>query len=154
MPDITAALGMWSSIRPTNNGDDSPADLTVDGYMEITGGDPGTGEITGCYRDPGEYSSVTAMRGRMSFILPNSYRITLSHPVREGVTRYYEGQLVATDNDDFGVQIVAGRYTDVRDDIRVLDAAVAADSGATVAADSFAPASGGQDNGTWVATKP
>ena len=144
MPDIT---GMWSSIRPTIRADENSSDLSVDGYMEITGGDPRTGEITGCYRDPGEYSSVTAMSGHVTFVLPNSFRITLSHQLREGVTRYYEGQLVAIDeNDDFGVQIVVGRYMDVNDDTEA--PSLAAPVTASVAL------SGSQENGTWVATKP
>jgi len=143
MPIIT---GMWSSIRPTNNGDDSPADMTVDGCIEITGRDPRTGEISGYYNDSGSRSRQE-MTGRVTFVLPNSFTIALSHPVREGITRYYEGQLVAVDdNDDFGVQIVAGRYRDVIEDPEA--------SGVTPASASFAPLDGGQDNGTWVATKP
>jgi hypothetical protein len=144
MPDIN---GMWSSILPTVRDGDSSADLSVNGYIEITGGDPRTGEITGCFKDSGEYSSVTKMRGRVTFIVPNSYRITLSHQLREGVTRCYEGQLVAIDEDDFGgVQIVVGRYMDVNDDTEV--SSFAAPTTPSVAL------SGGQENGTWVATKP
>ncbi|HZI86996.1 MAG TPA: hypothetical protein VFD48_09190, partial [Pyrinomonadaceae bacterium] len=140
MPDIT---GMWSSIRPQNDGDNT--DMTPEGYIEITGRNPGTGEITGSYRDPAR-TVVQDIHGRVSFILPNSFRIAFSHPVTEGITRYYEGQLVAIDdNDDFGVQIVAGRYSDVFDEPPLLAA------GAT---DSATAVSGGQANGTWVATKP
>jgi len=140
MDDIT---GMWSSIRPQNDGDNT--NMSPEGYIEITGRNPGTGEITGSYRDPAG-TSIQEIHGRVSFVLPNSFRIAFSHPVTEGITRYYEGQLVAIDdNDDFGVQIVAGRYTDVIDEPETLAA------GAT---DSAIALDGGQANGTWVATKP
>jgi hypothetical protein len=144
MPDIT---GVWSSIRPTNNGDNSPVDMTADGYIEIRSRDARTGEITGFYTDSGR-SPVRNLRGRVTLMVPNSFRINLSHPVRPGITRHYEGQLVASDdNDDFGVQIVAGRYSDVIEDSEV-SGTTTTSSSALVAAD------GGQDNGTWVATKP
>jgi hypothetical protein len=142
MPDIT---GTWSSIRPTNNGKDS-ADMTVDGYIEIS--KPfGRGEIRGFYRDSRPHSETKEMKGHFTSILPNSYNIELSHAMGEGVTRYYYGQLVAIDgNDDFGVQIVAGRYSDVVDDTH--------DSDAPGAPDPVGALDSGQENGTWVATKP
>lgn len=143
MPDI---MGVWSSIRPTNNGADASADMTVDGYFEIRTRDSATGDVTGFYWGPGIRNAPQEMTGRVTFSGPNAYDITLSHPVGERVTRHYEGQLVAMDNnDDFGVQIVAGRYRDDVDETVV--------SGPT-AAMALVSSSGGQDNGTWVATKP
>lgn len=142
MPEIT---GVWSSIRPTNNGFDRSADMTVDGFIQISHLND-DGEITGCYRDPGSHSWVHALSGRVTPISSNSYRMDLSHPVGEGVTRRYEGRLVAMDNnDDFGVQIVAGSYRDV------IDPEVSYDS---IATPSVSSSNGGQENGTWVATKP
>lgn len=144
MPDIT---GTWSSIRPTNNGDDTSADMTVDGYFNITRRDEVTGDVSGFYWGPGLRNAPQLLTGRIIFNGNNSYAMTLEHPVGERVTRHYEGQLVAMDNnDDFGVQIVAGRYDDRVNPI------VGADG--TVTASFALTSSGGQDNGTWVATKP
>ena len=143
MPDI---MGIWSSIRPTNNGADTSADMTVDGYFEIRTRDAATGDVTGFYWGPGVRNAPQEMSGRVTFNGPNAYNITLSHPVGDRVTRHYHGRLVAMDNnDDFGVQIVAGRYSDNVDETVV--------SG-TTAASALTASSGGQDNGTWVATKP
>jgi hypothetical protein len=143
MPDIT---GVWSSIRPTNNGVDS-ADMTVDGYIEIRERDPNTDEIRGFYRDEEPRSKTELVTGRVIF-LDSRFYITLSHPLSDGVTRFYEGQLVATDGD---VQIVAGNYYD-----RLVSNGNGNgnNSGAAIASDSFAALDGGQENGTWVATKP
>lgn len=142
MPDI---MGIWSSIRPRNNGADASADMTVDGYFEIRTRDAATGDITGFYWGPGVRNAPREMTGRVTFNAADAYDITLSHPVGERVTRHYYGQLVARDNnDDFGVQIVAGKYSDNVDETVV--------SGPTAA--PLGGSSGGQDNGTWVATKP
>jgi hypothetical protein len=144
MPDI---MGVWSSIRPTNNGNDTSADMTADGLFDISRPDPVTGEITGHYWSPGRRSAPQEVTGRVTFISPDSYEITLSHPVRERVTRHYRGRLVAMDNNnDFGVQIVAGRYETEIDETEV--------SGATATATFAFVTDGGQENGTWVATKP
>lgn len=150
MPDI---MGVWSSIRPTNNGGDTSADLTVDGYFEIRRCDPDTGKFTGFYWGPGIRNSPEEMKGSVIFESPTSYKIELSHPVGDQITRKYEGKLVAMDNnDDFGVQIVAGRYRDeVYDDV---DERVNSDNGTVTRTSALMAGNGGQDNGTWVATKP
>lgn len=136
--------GVWSSITPTSDGLES-ADMTVDGYIEIKKQDPYTGDITGFYRDGEPRSETQLLTGRVVF-LDSQFYITLSHPNGEGVTRYYEGRLVATDGD---IQIVAGKY---RDEI-VSNGNGNGDSGA-IAAASVMALDGGQYNGTWVATKP
>jgi hypothetical protein len=152
MPDVT---GVWSSIRPTNAGDSTSADMTVDGYMEITSRDPDTGEITGYYRDPGPTSRVLGMTGHVNFSSDGSYTIDLQHPVGAGVIRHYEGKLATFENSDFPVQIVAGKY---RDTIETggggSSTTFGEDSCRVPAMSSNLTLNGGQDNGTWVATKP
>ena len=153
MPDVT---GVWSSIRPTNNGDNTSADMTVDGIIHITRRDPDTGVVTGFYQDPGTSSPLRAMTGHVNYTSDGYYTIDLSHPVGTGVTRHYEGRLATFDDSgDFPVQVVAGRYTDVvntngRSSTTHVEGSC---NGAPVMSDALA-LSGGQDNGTWVATKP
>lgn len=145
MPNIT---GVWSSIRPTNNGEGS-ADMTVDGYIEIKRQDPLTGAVMGFYRDPEPRSTTELVTGKIVSENSRSF-IKLSHPLGDGFTRSYEGELVATDGEvAWGVQIFAGQYTDRPDSAPSPLPASAA--GAPV---SIAASDSGQDNGTWVATKP
>jgi hypothetical protein len=157
MPDVT---GVWSSIRPTNPGGTNSSDMTVDGYMEITSRDPNTGEITGYYRDPGPTSPVLVMTGHVYFTSDGYYTIDLHHPVGGGVTRHYEGKLATFENSDFPVQIVAGNYHDTIDPSGPSSTSPSPSSivgedpcGAPLMMSTMA-LSGGQDNGTWVATKP
>ena len=152
MPDVT---GVWSSIRPTNPGDSTSADMTVDGYMEITSRDPDTGEITGYYRDPGPTSRVLGMTGHVNFSSDGSYTIDLQHPVGAGVMRHYEGKLATFENSDFPVQIVAGKYHDTIEPQGGGSSTTFSEDqcGAPVMSSNLT-LSGGQDNGTWVATKP
>ena len=152
MPDVT---GVWSSIRPTNPGDSTSADMSVDGYMEITSRDPDTGEITGYYRDPGPTSRVLGMTGHVYFNSDGYYTMDLQHPVGAGVTRHYEGKLATFENSDFPVQIVAGKYHDTIEPLGGASSTTfGEDSCRAPMMSSNLTLSGGQDNGTWVATKP
>jgi hypothetical protein len=153
MPDVT---GVWSSIRPTNNGDNTSADMTADGIIHITHRDPDTGVVRGFYQDPGTSSPLREMTGHVNYTSDGYYTIDLSHSVGTGVTRYYEGRLATFDNSgDFPVQVVAGRYTDVVNTNGTSSTTHVEGScgGAPIMSDALA-LSGGQDNGTWVATKP
>lgn len=144
MPDIEKIKGVWSSIRPTTDGEVS-ADMRVDGYIEIKHRDTETGRVTGFYRDEEPRSTTELLTGQVVLVNSHFY-MNLQHPLGEGVTRFYEGEFV---HDDGDVQIVAGKYYDVFETNGDGDATVAA-----AATDSFAALDGGQDNGTWVATKP
>ena len=143
MPDINKLTGIWSSIRPTTDGEVS-ADMRVDGYIEIKHRDPDTGRVTGFYRDEEPRSTTELLTGQVVLVNSHFY-MNLQHPLGEGVTRVYEGEFV---HDDGDVQIVAGKYYDVFESNGDRDETVAAVSLGASAADS------GQVNGTWVATKP
>lgn len=144
MLDKTDLTGVWSSITPTSDGIVS-SDMNVDAYIEIKKTNPDTGEITGYYRDQEPRSETELLTGRVIF-LDSRFYITLSHPNGEGVTRHYEGQLVATDG---AIQIVAGNY---HDEIGTNGSAGTLSD--TTAGDSVRSLDGGQYSGTWVATKP
>lgn len=86
--------------------------------------------------------------GSVILTAAGAFTMDLYHQVTEDVTRHYEGRLVASDGaEDFGVQIVAGTYSNLSDEdsapLRPFDPAP-----------SFDASRGGQENGTWVATKP
>ena len=143
MPDIEKIKGVWSSIRPTTDGEES-ADMRVDGYIEIKHRDPETGRVTGFYRDEEARSSTELLTGQVVLVNSHFY-MNLQHPMGEGVTRFYEGEFV---HDDGDVQIVAGKYYDVFESNGDGDSPVAALTSDASVADS------GQVNGTWVASKP
>lgn len=143
MPDVAKIIGVWSSIRPTTDGEES-ADMRVDGYIEIKHRDPDTGIVSGFYRDEEARSTTELLTGQVVLVNSHFY-MNLQHPVGEGVTRFYEGEFV---HDDGTVQLVAGKYYDRFESNETGDVPVAAAS-----TDSLA-ALDGQENGTWVATKP
>jgi hypothetical protein len=150
MPDVT---GVWSSRLPTNEGDGT--DMTVDGIIYIQRMDAATGLITGQYKDPGPTSPLWEMTGHVNFSSDGFYTIDMSHPVGSGVTRHYEGKLATFENSDHPVQIVAGKYYDTIDSEQssfTPDTESSCDGLMMTA--SAVTLSGGQDNGTWVATKP
>ncbi len=132
MLDVT---GSWSSIRPTSERG-SPADLSREGFMLLERASPGGDDLKGSYVDTVN-SRIATVTGKVSAVLPNSYRLTLSHPV-EGGTRHYDGLLVAIDN-GYSIHVVAGQYTDVLDEQPLSDTETVKDS---------------QESGIWVATKP
>ena len=128
--------GSWSSIRPTSE-DGSPPDLSKEGFIRIDN-QSSTGDLDGYYVDTVN-NTIAAVTGTVSHLPPNSFRLVLRHPLGDGFTRQYEGELAAVENGDYGFQLVVGRYTDIRDPVLTADDMVALDS---------------QENGIWVATKP
>lgn len=154
MPDTIDLTGVWSSIRPTNNGVDS-ADMSVDGIIEITETDSATGEIKGFYRNEERLSETRLLSGEITAV-GSDLILKLNHPLGVGRKRNYVGKLVASDNQ---VKIVAGRYYDETvvngngAPVPVADPAPAPEVPTTTTSFSVTAANG-QENGTWVATKP
>jgi hypothetical protein len=129
MPDVK---GSWSSIRPTSDG--GPTDLSQEGFIIIEDLTE-AGEIRGCYVDTVN-QTVETVTGYVNDSRPEPYRLVLRHSVGEGITREYDGRLRGIDEGE--VQVVVGRYTDIRDPEPATDASVLAS----------------QEGGIWVATKP
>jgi hypothetical protein len=154
MSDTIDITGLWSSIRPTNNGVDS-ADMSVDGYIEITEADSNTGVVKGYYRNEEPLSQTRLLSGEITRLGSEMY-LKLNHPLGVGRKRNYVGKLVANDG---RVKVVAGRYYDETvvngngAPIPVADPAPAPEAPTTTTTFS-ATAASGQENGTWVATKP
>ena len=154
MSDTIDITGLWSSIRPTNNGVDS-ADMSVDGYIEITEANSTTGVVKGYYRNEEPLSQTRLLSGEVTLLGSEMY-LKLNHPLGVGRKRNYVGKLVASDNQ---VKIVAGRYYDETvvngngASVPVADSAPAPEAPTTTTTFS-ATAASGQENGTWVATKP
>jgi len=132
--------GLWSSIRPVNEGEPPPLDLSREGWIDIRTYEPLTGAITGYYVNI-RAQTTEPLEGFFRFVGSGSYTLTMQH--RAGsYMRLYEGCVAATQEGDFPVFIIAGQWRNLPD------------SDVVRAGSSTASAADGQEDGTWVATKP
>jgi hypothetical protein len=133
-------LGPWQSYLPQSAGDHT--DLGADGTITIDEIELFTGIIrSGTYKD-GD-GVIVPIQGVVTCIGAGAFALVIEHIlVLNRRTRRYEGTVVAQDEEEPSLFIVAGRF-------RTLQAGVRDGRSAPAIA-----AAAGQEEGIWVATKP